>query len=58
MSDIEIRVKQRNLALNDYIVLKLDDMEILHTSPSVEWTVKLESSRRLTYSVETTGFTY
>ena len=33
MSDIEIRVKQRNLALNDYIVLKLDDMEILHASP-------------------------
>ena len=31
--DIEIRVKQRNLALNDYIVLKLDDMEILHASP-------------------------
>ena len=31
--DIEVRVKQRNLALNDYIVLKLEDMEILHASP-------------------------
>ena len=31
--DIEVRVKQRNLALNDYIVLKLDDMEILQASP-------------------------
>ena len=31
--DIELRVKQRNLSMNDYIILKLDDMEILHASP-------------------------
>jgi len=31
--DIEIRVKQRNLSMNEYIILKVDDIEVTEASP-------------------------
>ena len=33
MSDLETRVMQRNQAMNDYLILDLDKIEILHASP-------------------------